>query len=401
MNIRFYSIVFVCALFATSCTKVEMETPLPDTDVLTPESMTSDLDRIDITANPDSVDLMLEKTGLKISVAAQVDYFTASGEVLFQKTGSIEIKGTGSTSKVMKSIGIDFDTKVDNSDGKVLPLHTIGQNDHLASLGSINLRNSGQDFGKTMVKDLAYSMFALRAGMDIEVKYGKPVHLFLNGAYYGLLNLRTEDSQIGIADLLNVSNEDITIVKMNPWKERLEFKEGNAALVKQLTDAIKNEDENVLRSLIDLDNYMDYLIYQDYIGNIDWPHNNVILYSQSGAPFRFFFFDADLAALRPKNPRLPEMEYGEDAMSILFQILFEDDDVFTQLEERQKYWYDRFSPEDFNQLVDEMTEKIESDIPYLIAKWETPGNLMEWNLHVAQLKRDFERTDHFNRKKYQ
>lgn len=245
MNIRFYSIVFVCALFATSCTKVEMETPLPDTDVLTPESMTSDLDRIDITANPDSVDLMLEKTGLKISVAAQVDYFTASGEVLFQKTGSIEIKGTGSTSKVMKSIGIDFDTKVDNSDGKVL------------------------------------------------------------------------------------------------------------------------------------------------------------LYSQSGAPFRFFFFDADLAALRPKNPRLPEMEYGEDAMSILFQILFEDDDVFTQLEERQKYWYDRFSPEDFNQLVDEMTEKIESDIPYLIAKWETPGNLMEWNLHVAQLKRDFERTDHFNRKKYQ
>lgn len=386
-------------LVVSSCTKIETEDQLPDISLLTPEQITSDLDRMNITVSQDSLEYMLSKPWSKIIISAEIDYYSPNGKVFDNKAASIEIKGTGSANNTMKSIGILFDEALDNSMGQFIS-EPASNGNNLNSLQSITLRNSGQDFGKTVVKDLAYSLFALRMGMNIEVKYGKPVHLFFNGSYYGLLNLRTEDSSLGIAQLFDVPEQSVTMAKMNIASGKLKYKVGNEALVHAVHEATETNDIGALKSLIDIDNYLDYLIYQDYIGNMDWPHNNVIMFSVNNEPFRFFFFDSDLAGQRPKNYRLPEMEYGEDDMSEMFQVLIKDEQFLSQLEERQRHWYKQFSPEKFDQIVDELTFQIQDDLPYLIAKWGEPNSMFEWQLSIAQLKRDFERTDHFNRKKY-
>ena len=56
-------------------------------------------------------------------------------------------------------------------------------------------------------------------------------------------------------------------------------------------NAIENENLNYLKDEIDINNFIDYMIFQSYIGNTDWPHNNARLYAINNEKFRFVLFD--------------------------------------------------------------------------------------------------------------
>ncbi|UTW66349.1 CotH kinase family protein [bacterium SCSIO 12643] len=398
---RHWILISSLMLVIASCTKIDVDEDLPSWETLQPQTMETSLDRIHIIADPTRLDDMMRRFNQDIEVSTDVVYYNYKGELLFEKTGNIEIKGAGSAAADMKPLGITFDTPFNNGSLKVITPQAVAPSDHLELIQNVRLRNSGQDFGITMLKDLAYSEFALRAGMDLELKYGKPLHVFINGKYYGLHNIRTENDRVAISHLLQTDTSSITRIKMDDSNKNLEYREGDLALAESLIRAIKNEDAYALEQLLDIDNFLDYIIFEDYVGNIDWPHNNARAYSVNGSKFRFLLYDLDLAAFRTKNPILPEMEYKEDHISEILQILLEDNPEFeARLHERQEMWYQAFSPELFNSVVDELADKIDTDIEYLIARRGFPQSTLQWRLNLEQLKRDFERTDHFNRKKY-
>ena len=82
----------------------------------------------------------------------------------------------------------------------------------------------------------------------------------------------------------------------------IEHNEGDIGLTTDLESAIDRGDPIEISSLVDESSFIDYVIFQDYIGNIDWPHNNIRMYSVSGAPFRFVLYDLDHASEKTKNP---------------------------------------------------------------------------------------------------
>jgi len=180
----------------------------------------------------------------------------------------------------------------------------------------------------------------------------------------------------------------------------LEYRDGNASYAYQVRNAIDEVDPIKLYQMIDVSNFIDYIIYQDYIGNRDWPHNNVKAHSLKGAPFRFFLFDLDYAAYNTKNPKIPEMEYKEDDISIIFQALIQMPGFREQLQNRRKEIYKDLNPERFNQIVNELSQEIENEIPYLISKYQRPPNTFFWKMEIDELKHEFERRDHYIRKKY-
>jgi hypothetical protein len=399
---KFWITIINFALVISGCTRIDVDENLPSWEVLKPHTIKTSLDRINIQADQKLLDNMMARYDQDISVSAQIQYYQSTGNLLFEEPASIEIKGSGSAAADMKPIGIAFNRVLNNSDLKVIQPQNIAYGDYLHKFQNIRLRNSGQDNGVTMIKDLAYTEFALRAGMDLELKYGKPTHVFINDSYYGLHNIRTENDRMALANLLQTDSSSITMIKMDDSNKNLEYKEGNQTLAQSLIHAIKNEDAYALKQLIDINNFLDYIIFEDYVGNIDWPHNNARAYSVNGSKFRFLLYDLDLAAIRTKKSILPEMEYNDDHISRILQILLEEDHDFeSRLHERQEMWYRVYSPELFNSIVDDLAENIENDIKYLIARRNSPKSTLQWRLNLEQLKRDFERTDHFNRKKYQ
>ena len=396
-------IILLFVFFSSACTKIDVkEGEKPDIQKITPQSIQTGLPVINIDIDENEFKNMYSNYGAKILVDAPIDYYGEDRTIVFfDKPARIEIKGTSSASYAMKSIGMTFETPVDNRDKNIIDPIRILAGDDLDYLQSLRMRNSGNDFGRTMIKDLCYTELAIRAGLDIELMYGKPVHAFINEAYFGLLNLRTESNIYGLSGLLHADSSDISLMKVDKDNENLEYDEGSKTFALKVEKAIELEDWNTLKDLIDIDSFLDYVIYQDYIGNIDWPHNNAKAYSASNEALRFFLFDLDYAAYRTKNPILPELEYKNSDISKIFQALLEKDENFRKkLELRQRQLYRYLSPSAFNEIVDEFAVRIENEIPYLISKYKQPSSLMEWQLELDALKREFRKRDHYMRKKY-
>ena len=397
-----YPIIFICLIFGFGCTKFTVEETLPDITNISPSNMNSELDRIHIVADSDSFDYMYTFYGGDTEISASVKYYNKHGILLFEKDARIKIKGAGSANNPMKSIGIVFDDKVNNSTFQIIETSQALPNDNLSLLQSIRLRNSGNDDGVTHFKDLSMAELAIQNSIDLELKYGKAVHAFVNDEYFGLLNLRAEVDRIGLSDLLGVNVDDITIMKMDTPNNDLDFREGDEQVAQALIDAIETENGTALHQLIDVNNFIDYLIYEDYIGNTDWPQNNVRLYSVNGNKFRFLLYDLDGAATKNRAPRLPKMEYYEDDVSKMYQILRNHDQGFIQtFEERQAEIYEILSTSKFNAIVDELSANINDEIGYLIQKWGAPTSTLQWLMNVDKLKQDFAVNDFYNRKLYE
>ncbi|PCJ64340.1 MAG: hypothetical protein COA58_13380 [Bacteroidetes bacterium] len=397
---RLLTLILLCSLLF-SCSKLTVSEPLPDIEGITPSSISSDLTRINIVADADLFENMYLNFAQNIEISAQIEYFDEKGILLLDESAKIRIRGSGSALNDMKSIGIIFTKKIDNLALQIINTEQVLPGDDLCTLQSIRLRNSGNDDGVTHIKDLALTEFAIANSIDLELKYGTATQVFINGKYYGLLNIRTENDRIALSDLLQVDSSSITMLKSDFKNGNMEYKEGNFQLAQRLNQAIDDEDVFELKRLIDITNFIDYILFEDYLQNTDWPHNNARMYSVNGSKFRFLLFDLDRAFIRPKMNRLPLMEYLDDDISKMYQILRANDENFIPtLEKRQKELYTLFSPTRFNEIVDQLAHNIDGEIKYLIKKYGAPHSTLQWKMNVDKMKRDFDRNDHYNRNKY-
>ncbi|MEL6925232.1 MAG: CotH kinase family protein, partial [Bacteroidota bacterium] len=301
------------------------------------------------------------------------------------------------------SIGVTFDESHNNTlTPLVQPANQLPRHD-LSQLLTIRLRNSGNDFFHTMIKDMAYTQLAIDAGLDLELSYyAGATQVFVNGEWLGMLNLRTESTLNGVAPLVGASPEALSFFRVDNKNGNLEFREGDASYGERLEQAIKAEDSDVIWEMVDVSNFLDYVIFQDYVGNFDWPHNNARAYSVQGAPLRFVLFDLDLVAYQNKNHKLPELEYvSEDIGKIYRALRNRDTEAWDErVKNRQRDLYASFSPEHFNQTVDHLAKAIEKEIPYQIARYGAPKSTLHWRQELDLLKREFEKRDQFARRKY-
>ena len=105
------------------------------------------------------------------------------------------------------------------------------------------------------------------------------VHLFLNGMYWGLYNIAERvDDQYG-KDHLGGKKSDIDVVKVEEdGGNHLEASEGTLdawnLMVETVEKAAADDDLQLLDTLLDVDNFIDYMLINQYAGNTDWDHHN-------------------------------------------------------------------------------------------------------------------------------
>ncbi|MBR1666924.1 MAG: CotH kinase family protein [Bacteroidaceae bacterium] len=143
------------------------------------------------------------------------------------------------------------------------------------------------------------------------------VHLFLNGMYWGLYNIAERvDDQFG-KDHLGGKKGDIDVLKIEEdGGNHIEASEGDleawdmmvatAAQVGSGDEAAywrlqgKDADGNDapdLEALLDVDNFIDYMLINQYAGNTDWDHHNWYALRRRGTEsqgFRFLCWDSEI-----------------------------------------------------------------------------------------------------------
>jgi len=137
----------------------------------------------------------------------------------------------------------------------------------------------------------------------------KFVHLYLNGLYWGLYNLSEEYTNDFMESYMAGKEIEFDVIKEKQTVTSGTITAWNA-LNSQMTTSLsnnvnyqkvlgKNADGTVntaYSNLLDVDNYIDYMLLNYYLGNLDWNKNNWTVArnnvtNQSG--FRFFCWDAE------------------------------------------------------------------------------------------------------------
>lgn len=129
-----------------------------------------------------------------------------------------------------------------------------------------------------------------------ESLHSRPVVLFLNGEYWGIYFLEEKPDERYIQSHFGIDDKEVRIVR--DWVGHDKHGDVDSAfvlLMKWLQTANLSEDQSYakLQQMVDVQSFTDYILFETFIGNRDWPANNMRCWSANGSPWRFIFFDGD------------------------------------------------------------------------------------------------------------
>lgn len=399
MYVAFIMFIFGCTKFSE-----DIDTAFSSAENVKITDLNTSFPVINLELDKDEFDNMYANFEEEIEIEAVLSLYRNNSLEIEEEKVELEIKGSSSAAFSLKSLGVKFDKTFDNKERKLLNPSIVLPNHSLDKIKAVRLRNSGNDFKETLLKDISYTQLAISAGLDIELMYFEPTIVFVNNSFLGLMNLRSEANRNGMYRLNEVDKDDITLAKIeNPGI--IVKKNGDFDRIDQLFEAIEIKNTAFLKEEIDLNNFIDYVIFQTHIANIDWPYNNVRLYSVKDKPFRFILFDLDRVNTRQiENHPLtfiqdPYSVNNEEAIknpiTDLFNILYADADFKNTYDNRYEELLknNAFSFSKFNQIIDDNFNAINKYMPLHIDKYSDINSMIEWYRNIELLKAEFKKRE--------
>jgi hypothetical protein len=228
---------------------------------------------------------------LKTRKAATIQYFK-NGQLQFSKNMGLALSGNQTRAYAQKSLAIFFKSKYGS---KSLKYPLFRDKEEIKKVKSFVLRSSGNDWGFTMMKDgLVHTL--IRDTMDLDFQSYEPAIVFINGQYWGIHNIREKTNEDFIEANHGVDSKAIDFLA-----EQDDIKAGSGADYFALLNYIKQHPLNIpanynyVKSKMEIDEYINYMITELYVGNIDWPYNNIKYWKEqsSNGKWRWILYDTD------------------------------------------------------------------------------------------------------------
>jgi len=303
----------------------------------------------------------------------------------FEEHVGFRVKGNCSSRiKAMKSIGLYWRNEYGNSSLEY-PLFPEANTDRFKRL---LLRNSGNDFGLTQLKDAAViQIFKDYARVDYQ-EY-RPSVLYLNGEYWGIHNLREMITPHHFRFHYNVDDDLVDLLEESPLAPESDDGSSGAFLQEVIgyikaNDLADPESYHTISEKIDIGNFMDYIIIETYVGNTDWPITNSRWWRENRVDGRYYkwrwvAFDHDVA-FRPEkvkevwigdlygDPYDPEKADG----FFLFNKLIRNEVFREEFLSRYMFFIDTvFHPDRVEGIILEMEKNLRDEYPRHQERWDT------------------------------
>ena len=160
----------------------------------------------------------------------------------------------------------------------------------------ILLRNGGNDVWRSHARfmDPALTTIVQRSGIDVDLQSTVQVIEYINGKFRGVVNLREPNNDKFVYANFGYDDDEIDMF------ENEEFKNGTEDVFEQLCElSTRINDPGVydeVKTLLDIDEFTNYMAVELFLGHDDWPNNNVKAYRiQDNGRYRFVLFDLDYA----------------------------------------------------------------------------------------------------------
>lgn len=224
---------------------------------------------------------------------AYTDYFDSTGFLIFSQRSGIKIDGGagGSRKKPQHSMRMMMGDGV-LGDGAVY-YNFIPNRGTRNKYSNFYLRNGSNMYLRFPYKDAAQVQM-MAGATKVYYSSWRPVTVYVNGGYFGLYELREKIDNEYFQTLEGA--DSISLLSMSFWNgqwlralEGSEFEYFDAYEKFCAIDPADNGFWTSADSLFDLEYYTDYVIAQSWMGNSDWPDNNIKIYRSNKTGFRWRF----------------------------------------------------------------------------------------------------------------
>lgn len=201
-----------------------------------------------------------DKTGER---AVAVTLFDEDKDLIAQEKIGIRIRG--GASKGLRQKGFNFYARSEYGED-------------ILELCRRMLRTSGSiDTNRTMLRDVFNQSLVEDRALDTQP--GEPCVMFLNGEYWGLYNLQTRFTEEYFLNQYGIPEDNLILIKQD--KRVAIGEEKDMDLYTELVSYAQENDLSLeehyaaILQMMDVQSFIDHYCFEIYIGNTDWPLNNV------------------------------------------------------------------------------------------------------------------------------
>ncbi len=264
------------------------------------------------------------------------------------------------------------------------------------------LRNGGTDWSQTFIKDAYNGVIAKQIGSLISAAY-TPALSYLNSEFYGLINIRERLNDDYLAEYYKIDKDNI-----NYYEDNGDFVSGDFFRYNKYynfileNEFVEDNKYNLIDSLVDINNFINYTMFGIYAANYDWPWKNIKLYQSDELDnkFRYMIHDMDWTyshfEFTPNQNKL-ELIVNDtfSHVSIILNKFFKNQQFKNQyLTNSADMINSVFKPDNMKFVLDSLANQVREYIPLQQQKWEE--SCQDWENKIENMKVFFdERPEYF------
>lgn len=325
--------------------------------------------------------------------AGYAEYYMADGKQAAVFPTGLSIGGAGTRQYAQRT----FNLNLRGAYGQSEVTFPFFSGLKINTFSSLTLRNSGQDWSVTRLRD-AYVSMAVN-GMHINNAQSSFAVVYLNGKYNGLYEFKENQNEDYFAAHTGCDRDSVQLVRANTYVYN---KQGNnkdiKALLKFATE--NNFSDNTLYerycTWVDEDYYTDYLIAQAFFVCSDYYNQKSAQAMDGTFKWQPVFFDLDYTIGTNYKRHILHSFLQKDGLytvngykveTALFGAFYEN-----------AGWRDKFvnrysellktvlSTERLLALYDEMVAQVTPEMQRTIDKWHQPSSMQQWSENVAAIR---------------
>ena len=260
---------------------------------------------------------------------------------------------------------------------------------------SMLFRNAGEDPKNIRIMDAVLTR-TLKGQMDIDMQDYKPVVVYINGAYYGMLNMREKLNGDYVETKFGYDKDNIDLLRYTTAVKGSTRNYDNIVNYINSHDMANQSNYEYVKSQIDVEELCNYWITQSYYGNTDL--GNIRYWKASNGKWRWMIYDLDWS-LWSSSTKFGYPVVGNEAPGVTY--LYSSVNISRRLYRNSEFkdlylrtlayhLKNTFNPTRMNGIVDELAKEIETEMPYHIERWKSgyPGmtSMDRWRSNLNSFK---------------
>jgi hypothetical protein len=235
----------------------------------------------------------------------------------------------------------------------------------------------------------------------------RPSVVFLNGQYWGIHNIREKMNDHYLESHYGIDINNIDLVEIS---KGIFTNNGDLTAYESMINFLSAQDMSLpenyeyIKSIVDTDNYVDYLCAQIYSANADWPGSNMKLWRERtpGSKWKWLFYDLDFTfggnakgvyywntlevATAVDGPSWPNPPWS----TLMVRKMLENTEFRNEFIQRfAVHMNTTFAPVHVNNVIDSLGAVIASEIPRHKERWYKSISMGQDWVENVQVMKDF------------